>query len=218
VRHDDDNDDCRDDDGDAPRSGSGRAYAPLLFLYPAAFRRAYGAEMRDAFERLAGDAGPLAAWKAVGRELVPTLAREHAAAAARELAGLGGGAGPLLNAACVCVACAVPALAYGWLLRHAARPEDAAAATLWFAAVGAGMAPSRGRGWAGAAGAVVGGVAAASVLIVHDAFHGSPDVLRVAPLLLLLSGGAAFTLASYVRLLVEGVELRPSPRSPAAYA
>ena len=208
----------RHDDEKTRRRRSVRAYAMLLSLYPGTFRRRFGPEILEAFERLVVDAGPLGAWKAVLGELVPTLAREHAAAASGGARSLPRAVGCLLHPLRFVLAIAVPALACGWLLRHATRPEDVAAVTLWFAGVAAGIAGTRGRGWASAGAAVAGGVLAASALIAYDAMSGSADILRVAPLLLLLSATAAFTLAGYVRLMVEGLELRPRAAPAAAAA
>ena len=198
--------------GSPPRGAPARAYGLLLYLYPDRFRRSFGPEMVDAFGQMVQAGGACEAWRAVARELIPSLAREHAADAAEAGAGAAALLFPILFPLRVLLAVAVPALAYAWLVRHAARAEDVTAATLWFAAVAAGVARARGRGWASAAGAVAGATAAMGALLVYDAAYRSANVLSVAPLLLAASAAAAFVLATFVRVLVEGVDLRrPAP-------
>ena len=183
------------------------AYGVLLYLYPDRFRRAFGPGMREAFGQMVEERGAADAWKAVGGELVPSLVREHVSDAGERLSEATIRAGALLRPLRVLLAVAGPALAYAWVVRHSTRAEEVAAVTLWFAAVAVGLARTRGRGWAGAGWAVAGGVLVAAGLIVRDTVAGSSDILSVAPLLLALSGLAAFTVASYVRVFVEGVQL-----------
>src|SRR5688500_1920600 len=52
-------------------------YAMLLRLYPASFRRQFGAEMLETFSELLNCHGPVAASLLILREFLPTLLREH---------------------------------------------------------------------------------------------------------------------------------------------
>lgn len=184
-----------------------RVYSALLYLYPARFRRRFGPAMADAFDAMSDQHGALHAWWAVGTELLPTLASEHAAALRQVAADPASRAALFLTPLRIALACAVPGLAYAWLIRHATRAEDVAAATLWLGGMTAGIVRARGRGWASVGGAVMGAAIGMAGLIAYDAAAGSPQVLAVAPLLLAVSAAVAFTLSNYVRLVIEGIDL-----------
>lgn len=192
-----------------------KAYRALLFLYPADFRREFGPEIVRVFEDVCRERGAAVAWRAVAVELSATLTREHAAAAAL---GIGGAVASLLTLSRLVLAIAPAVACCLWLAKHATRPEDVVAVTAWGAGVALGMARGRGRGWGSVFGAVIGGTVGTAVLIAHDALSGSPNVLRVASLLLAVSGAAAFAWANYVRLCIEGVELTRSCSSARATA
>jgi hypothetical protein len=191
---------------------SARLYRVMLWLYPRAFRAAYGAEMRQTFESWLADEserdgvrGIRRVWRSTLAEIVPTVVREHAVEVMDFLNGGGAARGARMLAAC-----AAPVGAYLVMRRFVAQEHDSIVLAIWFALMAGGMVRAGGRGWACnrnamvAAGAGVG----APLIWVAVTQTTSPGVLGVAPLLIAAAMTIGLIVSTLVRLMIEGVRVR----------
>ena len=195
-----------------------RLYGALVRLYPRAFGRRFGEEMKAAFARLLEDqsgrgrwSGRVRAWRIVLVELVPTLLREHAAAAG-EAVRAGWRSRRLWNVVRFCLAALLPIASYVTLLGWTMGRRDVLILTLFFLPTCAAMVLARGRGWACSFGAVIGAILSVGLLVAITGLTEvtSPNIILLAPLLAASAATLALILATYVRLVIEGISLRAS--------
>jgi hypothetical protein len=180
-------------------------YSAILLLYPRRFRRQFGQQMIVVFERLLENE-PFGPWRCVLIELVPTLVREHVDAALESLR-RGFRSSRLRVALRVTMAALLPVGSYVVLLGWTVSRADVIALTTCFALMVAGIVWARGRGWACSGGAMIGAIAAVGLIVAVTGFteNTNPNIILVAPLLAAAAATVALILATYVRLMIEGV-------------
>jgi hypothetical protein len=194
-----------------------RVYRALVRLYPAKFREEFGEEMEAAFARLLEEQPDRGRgffvltrpWRIVLIELVPTLLREHVSAASE--AGETGLRSPRLRKVVrFALASLLPAAGYVTLLGWTLRGREVFLLTMFFLLTGSGMMLARGRGWACSVGAVIGAMLAVALFVVVTGLTEvtNPNIILLTPLLAATAGTLALILATYVRLVMEGVSLR----------
>jgi hypothetical protein len=199
-----------------PFARSIRVYRALVRLYPARFRDEFGPEMEAAFERLLEERSaseqsraPARAWRIVLVELGPTLLREHAAAAG-EAVDAGWHSPRLRTILRFGLAALLPVASYLILLGWVMSLREGLTVTMFFAMICGGMLITRGRGTACLLGAVLGAMCAVELFAVvaglTQVTH--PNIILISPLLAATAGTVALILATYVRLVIEGISLR----------
>jgi hypothetical protein len=182
-----------------------RVYALLLRLYPRKFRDEFGEEMKATFARLLEDeAATSRAWRLVLAELVPTLAREHFQAMAETAPGISLRLRMVLR---IALAVLLPLAAYIVLLGWAPGAKEIFMLSAFFGLMSAGMAVARGRGWACNIGAIAGAMAGVQLMVEVISFTETtnPNILLVAPLFAACAVTIALILATWVRVVMEGV-------------
>ena len=190
-----------------------RLYSAILLLYPRRFRLEFGDAMIVAFERLLVNESAsgrglniVRPWRRIVIELAPTLLREHVEATAESLQIVLRSA-RLRSALRVALAALLPLGSYVVLLGWTTSHQDVFALTTCFLLMSAGMARARGRGWACSFGAMIGAVAAVGLIVTATGLTEvtNPNIILVAPLLAAAAATIALILATYVRLMIEGV-------------
>ena len=183
-------------------------YSLIIRLYPRHFRDAFSSSMSDTFEHLLidrikcnGSSGALDVWRTVLAELVPTILRAHADEAFKS---------PFPLPVRIAVAAALPILAYGAAIRFSTTTDQYVVLTLWLILLATAVLLARGRGWRCTVNAAVASAVGILLPALNDVFNGRmpTESFRVVPLLVAAAATIGLIFSVYVRLFIEGIDLR----------